>query len=262
MTDLASAYDAMAGDFDRHRGLPDAAARAVRSAVLAALGQVDRPRILDLGAGSGRIGWPFVAAGDDYVGVDLSGGMLRVFAERPPAGNRANLVQADGCALPFAVANFDAVLLVQVFGGLIDWRPLVLEARRMLRPSGILVLGRTVMPADGIDERMKQHLDMLLDERTVRKERKNGREDAAQWLAASASATREIVAANWGAERSPRAFLDRHAGGVRFSRLPRPAREDAMRALAAWAQTQFGSLDAKFAETHRFEMQLFSFAQG
>ena len=31
---------------------------------------------------------------------------------------------------------------------------------------------------------------------------------------------------------------------------------------AAWAQGEFGSLDAKFTEIHRFEMQLFSFAEG
>ena len=68
--------------------------------------------------------------------------------------------------------------------------------------------------------------------------------------------------ATWRAERTPRAFLDRHAGGVRFSRLPRPPREDALRVLAAWAQSEFGTLDARFTEIHRFEMQLFSFAEG
>src|SRR5437899_982035 len=64
----ASAYDAAAPTFDRHRALPDGAAPAIRAAVLAAAGHSSRPRLLDLGAGSGRIGWPFVAAGDDYVG--------------------------------------------------------------------------------------------------------------------------------------------------------------------------------------------------
>jgi len=252
-------YDRLASSFDRQRALPEDVPNAIRSAVLAELQA--RPSLLDLGAGSGRIGWPFVAAGDDYVGVDLSGGMLRVFAARPAAGGRARLVQADGCALPFPAASFDAVLLVAVFGDLPDWRRLVDEARRVLRSRGAVVIGHMVTPDDGIDERMKERLDTLLDERMTRKVRPNGRDEATRYLAAGASATVELVAATWQAERSPRGFLERHAGGVRFSRLPLAAREAALRSLAGWAETEFGSLDAVFAETHRFEIQLFRFAE-
>jgi len=133
------------------------------------------------------------------------------------------------------------------------------EARRVLRAHGSVVLGRRVIPDDGIDERMKQQLDILLPERMTQNRRRNGRAEAAQYLAATASATNELVAASWHTKRSPRAFLDRHAGGVRFSRLPLTVRNDALRALALWAEAQFGSLDAKIAETHRFEIQLFRF---
>jgi ubiquinone/menaquinone biosynthesis C-methylase UbiE len=260
---LMSSFDAVAPSFDHHRALPDGVADTIRAAMLSALASPGdeasstRPSLLDLGAGSGRIGWPFVAAGDEYVAVDLSGGMLRVFADRCVGGRRAVLVQADGCALPFAAAIFDAVLLVAVFGDLPDWRRLVDEARRVLRPHGSVVLGRTVTPDDGVDERMKQQLDILLPERMTRNRRRNGRAEAAQYLTAIASATTELVAASWHTKRSPRAFLDRHAGGVRFSRLPLAVRDDALRALARWAEAQFGTLDAEIAETHRFEIQLF-----
>jgi ubiquinone/menaquinone biosynthesis C-methylase UbiE len=260
-----SSFDAVAPSFDQHRAFPDGAADTIRAAMLGALASLDsdasntRPSLLDLGAGSGRIGWPFVAAGDEYVGVDLSGGMLRVFADRCVGGRRAVLVQADGCALPFPAATFDAVLLVAVFGDLPDWRRLVDEARRVLRAHGSVILGRRVIPDDGIDERMKQQLDTLLPERMTRNRRRNGREEAAQYLAATASATTELVAASWHTKRSPRGFLDRHASGVRFSRLPLAVRNDALSALARWAEAKFGSLDAKIAETHRFEIQLFRF---
>src|SRR5215207_2706777 len=109
-----SVYDPVAPSFDRHRALPEGVSEAIRAAVLAAIDAPSRPWLLDLGAGTGRIGLPFVAAGDDYVGVDLSLGMLREFARR--RGSSPRLVHADGRRLPFADATFDAVMMVQVVG--------------------------------------------------------------------------------------------------------------------------------------------------
>jgi len=40
---------------------------------------VQRPLLLDIGSGAGRIGHTFVAAGDNYIGVDLSFEILRAF---------------------------------------------------------------------------------------------------------------------------------------------------------------------------------------
>lgn len=259
--DAGSAYDAIGSDFERQRALPADVPISVRSAALAALGHA-RPRVLDLGAGSGRFGWPFVAAGDDYVGADLSAGMLRAFAQRYVGQSPPLLVQADGLVLPFHGACFDLVLLISAFGDLPDWRPLVDEARRVLRPDGTIAIGRIAMPNDGTDAALKQHLDTMLEEQMARQPRKNGRQRAAEHLAATSANTTELVIASWDVERSPRQFLDRHAGGARFSRLPQAIREDALRELAAWAEARFGSLDTEFAETHRFEMQFFRFQEG
>src|SRR5256885_12832458 len=114
-----SAYDLVAPNFDRYRAFPCGVGEAIRAAILRCAPATARPRLLDLGAGSGRTGWPFAAAGDDYVGVDLSSGMLREFARRAAQqGAVPRLLQADGRQLPFRDAAFDAVMLVQVFGGL------------------------------------------------------------------------------------------------------------------------------------------------
>src|SRR5262249_45783034 len=160
-----STYDAVAPVVDRHRALPEGVPRAIRTAVLAAIGAPARPRLIDIGAGTGRIGFAFAAAGDDYVGVDSSFGMLRAFLERPEvAGGQPLLVQSDGGLLPFRDAIFDAAMLIQIFGGLRGWRRVVAEARRVLRPTGALVLGRTAAPVDGVDARMKQRLASILED--------------------------------------------------------------------------------------------------
>src|SRR3954451_2268808 len=142
MTAAGSAYDALATEFDRQRTLPDIIARSVRNAIVTEADLGERPLVLDVGAGTGRIGWPFVAAEDFYVGLDLSLGMLCQFAGRTGPGSL--LVQGDGTALLFASASFDAVILVQVFSGTGDWRRLAAEACRVLRCSGVLVTGQTV----------------------------------------------------------------------------------------------------------------------
>src|SRR4029077_8967314 len=121
---------------------------SVRAAVLAEDGHASWRRVPDLGDGGGRVGSPFIAAGDDYVGIDLSAGMLRTFAQRYVGQRLPALVQADGRALPFPAACFDLVLLIAVFGDLPDWQPLVDEARRVLRPDGMIAIGRTALPDD------------------------------------------------------------------------------------------------------------------
>jgi demethylmenaquinone methyltransferase/2-methoxy-6-polyprenyl-1,4-benzoquinol methylase len=247
-----SAFDVTAPTFERHRSLPQGVTAAIRRAVLGAVGG-QRPRLLDLGAGTGRIGGPFVAAGDDYVGVDRSLGMLRGFIER----RRARLVQADGERLPFRDASFDAVMLIQAFGGMHGWRRVLAEARRVLRPAGALVVGRTVAPADGVDARMRGRLAEILDAMGVERAQ-SPREDAMRFLEQTAGGHR-IEAAAWSAGRSPRGFLERHPTGARFAALSAPVKDAALGKLATWAATTFGSLDAIVAEPYLFELRVFRF---
>ena len=258
-----SLYDAVAPNFDRHRAIPGAAVEAIRAAMLAAISPVSRPRFLDIGAGTGRIGLPFVAAGNDYVGVDSSLEMLYQFAERsrrhidPPP----SLVQSDGQFLPFRDATFDAVMLIQIFGGLRGWRQVLAEGRRVLRPAGAVFVGRSVAPATGLDAQMKQHLAFILSEIDVRPDVANAREDVLRWLEAASESSARVLAATWDAERTPREFLERHRTGASFSVLPAPVKDEALSELSAWAAAKFGSLDAVRPERHVFELRVFRFRE-
>jgi ubiquinone/menaquinone biosynthesis C-methylase UbiE len=255
-----SRYDAIAPTFERHRALPEGVAQAIRAAALAAI-DVPHPRLLDLGAGTGRIGWPFAAAGDDYVGVDLSFGMLRAFRERIDGDGAApRLVQSDGQLLPFGDAAFTGVLLIQVFGGLRGWRRLLAEARRVLTPRGTLVLGRIVTPDNGVDARMRHELAAILTTMNAAPGT-NARDEVQRWLEAAAEHATRVVAARWDAERTPRSFLERHRTGARFSALPEPLKAEALDKLAAWAAASFGSLDAVTREPQEFELRVFRFPE-
>jgi SAM-dependent methyltransferase len=177
-------------------------------------------------------------------------------------GAPARLVQANGQRLPFPDASFDVVVLIQVFGGMPGWRSLVTEARRVLRPTGALIVGRTVAPAHGIDAQMKQHLARLLEAMGIEAVRKNVHEDAQRWLGAAARRVNSVIAASWNTDRTPQGFLVRHRTGARFGELPEPVKDEAMRQLGIWAGETFGSLDAVFSEQHVFELDIFKFTEG
>jgi ubiquinone/menaquinone biosynthesis C-methylase UbiE len=250
-------YDCLAADFDRRRSLPEGVPAAIRAAALAEL--PTQPRVLDLGCGAGRIGWPFVAAGDSYTGVDVSLGMLREYASRGLARVPV-LVQADGTDLPFPDATFDAVLLVQVLSGSSRWRDLLDETRRILRGNAVLFIGQSKAPEDSLDERMKQRLSELLDGMGLRPYRQQSKKDAFDWLARHAEGNITAVA-RWPVDRTPRQFIERHGTGVRFSRLDHQARTLAMSRLADWAAAAFGSLDAVSSEQQCFELHMYRFSQ-
>lgn len=108
-------------------------------------------RLLDIACGTGRTLRQVAVAHPDLslVGLDLSryyldlaGSLLR--------RRRARLVVANGEAIPLADGTFDAVTCVYLFHELpLDARRRVLaEARRVLRPGGLLVLEDACQPAD------------------------------------------------------------------------------------------------------------------
>ena len=255
----AAAFDATAHEYARHRALPEGVAASIRSAVLASAGGGSKPSVLDLGAGTGRIGWPFVAAGDNYLGVDVSLAMLHEFMRRDAGGRTPRLACCEGESLPFRDGLFDVVMLIQVIGGARGWRRLVAEARRVLHGDGSLVIGKTVAPADGIDASLKARLAEILEELGVQADEKQAGK-ALSWLESVAREKQVVVAASWSSERSPCGFLDRKPTGARFLELPLAVREEALRRLTDWATATFGSLERVHAESYAFELTTFRFS--
>jgi ubiquinone/menaquinone biosynthesis C-methylase UbiE len=254
---MASPFDTTASSFERHRGLPHGVPEAIRSAIWAAANLPAVARVLDIGAGTGRIGKAFIAAGDFYVGVDTSLAMLQEFRA---ASESVLLAQADGQQLPFCDGAFDIVLLMQVLSGVGDWQSVLTEALRVLRPGGSLTVGHTVSPDSGIDARLKRQLAAILDEMQVIWHRpQESRRRALGWLESSANRYVHCAAASWNVNCTPGEFLQRRSTGARFAALPITVQEQALEKLRTWAERTFGSLDARFPEQRNFELDIFTF---
>lgn len=125
--------------------------RAVLDAAASARGGVDLPkgaRVLDIGCGTGRHALGLAKAGLRVTGVDLAPAMVRAAtakASKAGVSGRVQFARGDALRLPVRPAKFDlAISLCEgAFGqprlpsG--DAR-LIREARRALRPDGVLVL--------------------------------------------------------------------------------------------------------------------------
>ena len=134
-------FDRAVDYYDATRGYPPGVAERLRDAIIAALELSQSAQILEAGVGTGRIAIPFIEAGYFYVGVDLSRRMMGQLRRKLDSRiQRVHLICGDVMHLPVADSTFDAVVMVHVLHLVEDWRQVLNEAHRALRPGAAIVL--------------------------------------------------------------------------------------------------------------------------
>ncbi|WP_405009171.1 class I SAM-dependent methyltransferase [Kitasatospora sp. NBC_01539] len=124
----SSAFGAAAAAYAEHR--PDYAQAAVRWVLEAAPG----PRVLDLGAGTGKLTAALVASGAEVVAVEPDPAMLSELRRALPA---VRALPGSAEAIPLPDASIDAVLA----GNAMHWFDMAVagpEIARVLTPGGVL----------------------------------------------------------------------------------------------------------------------------
>jgi SAM-dependent methyltransferase len=124
----AASFEGVAGVYERAR--PEYPADAVEWLV------GDARRVLDLGAGTGKLTRRLLTRGREVVAVDPSGAMLAELRRAVP-GIEALVGTAE--AVPLPDASFDAVAVAQAFHWF-DHGPALAEIARVLRPGGVLAI--------------------------------------------------------------------------------------------------------------------------
>lgn len=124
----------------RPRGFPPRVDAEVVKLFVQAGSLTQTSRVLEIGVGTGRIALPLARHVGAYHGVDLSGrmlGKLRTKLSNEPI----YLSMGDATRLPYRAGAFDAVVAVHVFHLIPDWRGVLAEITRVLKPMGLLLHG-------------------------------------------------------------------------------------------------------------------------
>ncbi len=164
----ASSFGAAAAAYAEHR--PDYAPAAVRWALELAPG----PRVLDLGAGTGKLTGTLVALGAEIVAVEPDPAMLAELRRALPA---VRALPGGAEAIPLPDASVDAVLA----GNALHWFDMAVagpQIARVLAPGGILA---------GLWNVMDDRVDWVAGlERTATSAAIGPRDTLGNWRAATA----------------------------------------------------------------------------
>jgi ubiquinone/menaquinone biosynthesis C-methylase UbiE len=142
--DVASRYDdAYFADLEARYRQRDRFARRRMANVFSLLPPLPGRKLLDLGSGMGTFAVEAAKRGASAVGIDLAPAALEA-ARRVADSERTlvSFVRADGAELPIRSRSVDVVLAADLTEHLDDVTlgRVLREARRVLRPAGVLVL--------------------------------------------------------------------------------------------------------------------------
>jgi len=118
--------------YDNRHG--SALAPEFSDALIAELELKPNARILDIGAGTGRVSVPLAERGLTVCALDAAHPMLRVLRRKTSASSSVFPVLGDATRLPFHEDTFDAVVFARLLYLVPAWKALVREAVRVARP--------------------------------------------------------------------------------------------------------------------------------
>ncbi len=131
--DTASGYDLAASFYDKKEKYLNS---FEKGHILSLLGSVQGKRILDVGAGTGRLALDLIKAGAQVTALDLSKNMLNQLKQKT---SKVKIVLGDAENLPFEEKSFDAVIAAFLIVHLKE--PLIFfdQVYRVLKEGGIFV---------------------------------------------------------------------------------------------------------------------------
>jgi SAM-dependent methyltransferase len=200
-------------------------------------------KIVDIGAGTGRVAVPLSAAGFQVIAAEPSEEMLKQLRAKGEGLNIETVV-AEGSALPLPSQTFDAAVIARLLYLTPDWRNILLEARRVLKPGGVLLHEWANGDADEIWVQIREKARELFEEAGVRHPFHPGArsEGEIEGFLYDKGFTKLVTASlGPGQPTTPREFMRRLVEGeLSYTwNVPQDVRESCLPELQTWATEKF-----------------------
>lgn len=200
-------------------------------------------RILDIGAGTGRVSVALGQLGFDMVAIEPAIGMLQALLEK--AGSTVvRCILAEGSQLPLRGQSFDAVVISRLLYLVTDWKVLLRAASTVLTPNGMILHEWGNGRADEDWVRVRERARELFEESGVLSPFHPGartEQEVDEHLSELGLHRIRRVAAGPGLTMSLSSFLGKiESGEISYIwNIPQGVRDECLPRLRAWAEGQF-----------------------
>lgn len=244
---MSIVFDRAVEYYDQTRAMPPERHKALIDALVRETGMNKDSRVLEIGVGTGRIGMSVAEYVKRLFGIDLSTEMMGVLRRKLAGTNlRIELARADAGHLPFAENTFDVAYAVHVYHLVHGWQNAMLDARRVLRPEGYLVVSFHKRDDNSPNARLRKELSALTKVHGVETKRPGSQseEDILEEIKTWDPDPRIVVVEEWDEPEIPEkmlADLDRQIFSETWA-IPREVMDRVMPELRAWANANLGDL--------------------
>ncbi|NET10866.1 MAG: class I SAM-dependent methyltransferase [Merismopedia sp. SIO2A8] len=246
-------YDQQASSYDKRVGFSETDCRQIVASVLAISNLQADDVLVEVGTGTGQIGEWFIHAPGQYIGFDVSTGMLDEFRQRlksdpDPFKSQWQILQADGNQ-PWPVANASArVIFSSRAIHLLDLEHVSRECHRLAHPGGTLVVfGRIQRSKESIRDQMQKQLQQLLKKHGLKGRQGDRRQRKLLdvLIDQGAEPIDPIKAVRWPVAHSPADSLKSWQGksGLGGNDISDELKTEILSELEGWAIAQFGDLE-------------------
>lgn len=250
--------------YDRTRALKPEVRQRVTAGLLAELERLGTRRLLEVGAGTGRIARPLVDRGVRVTGVDIAVEMLRRFQEQVPEGaERPDLLLGDATQLPFADDVFPAALVVHVLHLILPWREAIGEIRRVLSPGGAVLHQTSEDDFESLPEHRESSAawDAALAKRGFAARKRAERDDINACVRELGGSARTVELCEYFHTRAESEFIAalRQRLHSQMWEIPDDVYWPAVDEYEAWARARFDNLNTERRVTAKYLLDVWTF---
>lgn len=135
-------YDRIAKNYDQTRKIPHDSLEKIIIALDKEIPNLFEKEVIDLGVGTGRFAIPLSKKVKNIVGIDISKKMIDILLQNN-SSNNLTAICGNIEQIPFSNGSFDIALAVSIFHLIPNWKKVIDEIERVIKPTGYCIIGHT-----------------------------------------------------------------------------------------------------------------------